>query len=89
MSNLPTILEATVPFPEVATVMVTWPVWVTDDGLNVALEFGGNPLTLNVTVPTPWPVERFVVKVKEPELPAVTLTLALEFNVIATGRMVA
>ena len=75
--------------PEVATVMVTWPVWVSDDGLNVAMEFAGNPLTLNVTVPTPWPVERFVVKVKEPEPPAVTVTVAFEFNVMTSGTMVA
>ena len=86
---MPKISEATTPLPEVATVMVTWPVWVSDDGLNVAMEFAGNPLTLNVTVPTPWPVERFVVKVKDPELPAVTLTVGLEFSVIASGRMVA
>lgn len=66
--------------------MLTEPVWVTVTGLNVALEFGGRPLAVNVTAPTLR--VRLAVKLNVPTVPAVTVTGAFGVGVIVSGVMV-
>jgi hypothetical protein len=77
---------ATCPLPEVFTVMVTVPVCVTVEGVNIAWELGGSPPVLKVTAPA-FEV-RLAVKLNVPDVPAVTATDPFVVGVIVSGVIV-
>ena len=70
--------------PEVLIVRATGPLRVSEGGEKLAFEFGGNPVALNVTVPTGGLVARFAENTNDAAFPAATVALLLPEDVTAT-----